>query len=119
MNNPTQIEKYGNLSARKMIEKFSKCDPAREILLFSGFHLSENKKRLIWNTADGNLIKMKYIYNMLDSMMNPGSMNTRNSIQQSQPFSNEMQQNAIQSVAGTQNDTTHLLINLMNAKFSV
>ena len=103
-----------------MTEKLSKCKPAQQLLLFSGFHLSNNKKRLIWSNTKENMTVIKYIHNALNSIINPAStINTYQHKQQIHLIFDQMQQNATESSNNattqkqTQKDITNLVSNLI------
>ena len=86
------------MNAHKIKKKLSECDPAGDLLLFSGFHLSNDKTRLIWLHTDLNMMIMKYVYNALNSMINPMStMNNSQTQQQTQLIFRQMKQNAMKS----------------------
>ena len=69
MNNPTQIQKYGDLHFGKISQKLSKCKPALGLLLSSGFEKSNNDTRLIWTDANNNIILLNHIQTELKSMI--------------------------------------------------
>ena len=98
IKNPNQVGKYGNLNAKIMKKKLSLCDPAGDLLLFSGFELSNDNTRLIWKSTDQNMMIMKYIYNTLASMIHPLPKSSTNSDEQpTQLMFYQMQQNSMKS----------------------
>ena len=95
---PTKTEKYGNLHAQKMKQKLSECKPAEDMLLYSGFTLSNDTTRLIWKNTNENIIVIKYIHDTLTSIINPTTAsNTKHNQQQTQLIFNQMQINATQT----------------------
>ena len=46
INNPTQIQKYGDLHLQKMTAKLSNCKPCLDLLILSGFSKSKSNTRL-------------------------------------------------------------------------
>ena len=71
INNPTKIDKYGNLKAISVIQKLDGCQPAVTLLVFSGFALSDDQTQLIWVNTDENMIRIQYIHMTLTSLANP------------------------------------------------
>ena len=69
-NNPSQIEKYGDLHARKINDKLNKCKPALNLLYIAGFKKSNDSTRLIWTNNNNNMESLKYIHQTLQSIMN-------------------------------------------------
>ena len=71
INNPNQIKKYGDLHFGKISKKLSKCEPALDLLLLSGFRKSNNDTRLIWTDGDNNnIVLLNHIQTKLKSMIN-------------------------------------------------
>ena len=68
IKNSTQLNKYGHLNFKKISQKLSKCEPALDLLILSGFQ--KKGKRLIWTNTDGNIMLLSYIQNDLRSMIN-------------------------------------------------
>ena len=73
INNPTNTQKYGDLHALKMMKKFARCKPAGDLLLLSGFQPSNDNKRLIWTKTTNNMMKIRYIYTTLSTMIDSSS----------------------------------------------
>ena len=68
LNNPLQIEKYGNLNFDKILIKLSNCKPALKLLFIVGFvkeRAANNNTRLIWNNTKGNIEILSRIYKYL------------------------------------------------------
>ena len=75
INNPSQIEKYGDLRLKRISAKLSKCQPAFDLLFIAGFRRRENNKRLVWSNTNDNNISLKRVYEKLKSMDNNGQSN--------------------------------------------
>ena len=98
INNPTKIEKYGNLKAKSIIQKLDQCLPAVTILFLSGFESSNDDTRLIWVNTTDNMITIKYIHNTLTSLINPISKeNINDNNQNTELIFNQIHRNAIRS----------------------
>ena len=69
INNPTQTQKYGDISLKKISQKLADCQPLFKLLLISGFELSEKKTRLIWRNTNDNMTMLKHIKNTLSAMI--------------------------------------------------
>ena len=70
LNNPSQIQKYGDLNAARILKALSKCRPALNLLFMVGFAKSTNNKRFVWTNTNKNVIALKYVHDTLKSMMN-------------------------------------------------
>ena len=69
IQNPSQIKKYNNLNAKRIHQILSKCKPAYNLLLISGFNKTKNNTRLIWENTNNNVIVMQHVYNKLQSII--------------------------------------------------
>ena len=68
LNNPSEIEKYGNLNFDKINKKLSMCQPALQLLSIAGFNEycdDTRSRRLIWRNTTANMREMRNIYNVL------------------------------------------------------
>ena len=74
MNNPSQIQKYGNLHARKINDKLQKCKPAMNLLYIAGFKKLNNNTRLVWTNTNNNIKSLINIHQTLQSILNKGTM---------------------------------------------
>ena len=71
INNPKETKKYGDLHFGKIKQKLSKCQPAMDLLLLSGFKKSNNDTRLIWTDENDNkIVLLNHIQTKLKSMIN-------------------------------------------------
>ena len=86
INNPSQLQKYGDLNAQKICSKLSECKPAFNLLLIAGFKKSNNKGRLKWTNTDENIKALHSVHDALQSMMtmktttNPDQLSTYNEL---------------------------------------
>ena len=72
INNPSQLQKYGDLHFGKISTKLSKCKPALDLLISSGFQKSNDNTRLIWtyiNNDGSNTILLNHVQNELKAMI--------------------------------------------------
>ena len=76
INNPSETEKYGDLNFKKISKRLSKCKPALDLLLLSGFEKSSNNRRLIWKNTQNNILILKHMNNSLKSINNSKMSNT-------------------------------------------
>ena len=96
MNNPTEMKKYGDLHSGKINKKLSKCKPAFDLLLLSGFRKANNDTRLIWtsNNNDSNVMLLKHIQNQLKSILDDDNSNNidSNESKQAEPVTTQQMQ---------------------------
>eukprot|EP01084_Bolivina_argentea_P114578 203947_1 len=64
INNPSQIEKYGNLNFERIKKKLNCCPPALRILFCVGFEESNNGNRLVWTYSKYTYQQLEIIYNI-------------------------------------------------------
>ena len=67
IDNPSQIEKYGDLSANQIKSKLLSCRPALDLLFIAGFIeiIIDNDPRLLWSNTTENVRNLKSIYQIL------------------------------------------------------
>ena len=84
MNNPTQLEKYGNLNLLKINQRFANCIPAGILLAICGFDRAHDV-RYIWKNTQNNKLIVQYIHDRLTSEFlnaTPMSYNVSTSVEQ-------------------------------------
>ena len=72
INNPNQTQKYGKLNLQKIGQKLSNCEPALKLLLYVGFEMSQDKKRLIWSHTQNNMMLLQHVQTILSTMIDVG-----------------------------------------------
>ena len=70
----------------------TKCEPAFQLLIQSGFRKSANNKRLIWTNDNNNMISLKHIQNVLKSMVDDTEPITGNVTSKQQPMNQQSHQ---------------------------
>ena len=68
INNPSQAQKYGNLNAKRIQSKLSKCKPAFNLLFIAGFSKSNDNTRLIWTNTNNNARALQNLYQRLKAI---------------------------------------------------
>ena len=69
LNHPSQIQKYGDLNAKRIKQKLCKCKPAFNLLFIAGFKESNNRARIIWMNTDKHVNSLLNIHKKLRSII--------------------------------------------------